>query len=348
VKILIVKPSSLGDVIHALPTVNLLRRHFFHAKISWLINDALADILNECPLVDEVISFRRRRWGQPQRVGEFIGFLSDLRHRQFDLVVDLQGLLRSGAITRMTGAKRRVGLSDAREGARHFYNDIVKIPTPHMHAVDRYLLASQHLNAGREPVQFPLGHPKAARDAVDQLLGGDGRFIAVNPSARWESKLWAEKSFGELAALVVKEFPETKLIFIGGAEDRARVESVAQASRLLPDQFINAAGRTSLSELTELLRRCAALVTNDSGPMHIAAAVDTPVVALFGATDPALTGPYSHGGIHHKVLRSGIPCSPCLKPRCHHTPRMECMTKIEPQQVLRELQSALKTHHVAQ
>jgi lipopolysaccharide heptosyltransferase I len=347
VKILIVKPSSLGDVIHALPTVNLLRRHFFHAKISWLINDTFADILSECPVVDEVIPFRRKRWGQPHRVGEFIGFLRELRGRKYDLVVDLQGLFRSGIVTRATGAKQRVGLSDAREGAKHFYTETVKIPTPHMHAVDRYLLAAQHLNAGREPVQFPLGHPKPAQEAVDKLLGGDARFIAVNPTARWASKLWGEQSFAELASIVVKEFPETKVIFIGGNEDRARVESVARASRLRDDQFINAAGRTSLSELTELLRRCAALVTNDSGPMHIAAAVGTPVVALFGATDPALTGPYLHGGIHHKVLRSGIPCSPCLKPHCHHKPRMECMTKITPNEVMKELHSALKGHHVA-
>lgn len=347
-KILIVKPSSLGDVIHALPTVNLLRRHFFHAKISWLINDSLADILNESPVVDEVIPFQRKRWGQPHRLGEFFGLLRELRARKFDLVVDLQGLLRSGIITRATGAKQRVGLSDAREGAKHFYTETVKIPTPRLHAVDRYLLAAQHLNAGREPIQFPLGHPATARVAVDKLVGGEGRFIALNPSARWASKLWGEASFGALAASVAGEFPDTKIVFVGGGDDCARVESVARASRLRPEQIINAAGRTSLSELTELLRRCAALVTNDSGPMHIAAAVGTPVVALFGATDPALTGPYSHGGIHHKIVRSGVACSPCLKPHCHHTPRMECMTKIEPPQVLRELQSALKGHHAAQ
>jgi lipopolysaccharide heptosyltransferase I len=347
VKILVVKPSSLGDVIHALPTVSLLRRRFFHAKISWLIKDALADILNECPVVDEVILFQRKRWGRARHSSEFIGFLRELRRRQFDLVVDLQGLWRSGLITGATGAKRRIGLSDARECARHWYTETVKIPTPRMHAVDRCLLAAQHLDAGREPIQFPLGRPKAARDFVDRLLGSEGPFIGLNPCARWHSKLWGNDSYAALAAELTRQMPEAKIVFVGGVEDRQRIASVARASGAPSDRFIDAAGRTSLSELTELLRRCAAVVTNDSGPMHIAAAVGTPVIALFGATDPALTGPYSHGGIQHKVLRAVVPCSPCLKPRCHHTPRMECMTRIEPSRVFTELQSMLREHHAA-
>jgi lipopolysaccharide heptosyltransferase II len=302
--------------------------------------------------VDEVIPFRRKRWGQLRHQGEFLGFLRELRRRKFDLVVDLQGLFRSGLITAAAGAPRRIGLSDAREGARLFYTEQVRVPSARVHAVDRYLLAAQHLDAGREPVQFPLGRPKSALAAVDKLLQEHSitdktRLVAFNPSARWQSKLWPEEKFAELAELAANEISDSTIVFIGNAEERIRVESVARASRLRPDRFLNTAGRTSLSELTELLRRCAVLVTNDSGPMHIAAAIGTPIVALFGATDPALTGPYSHGGVRHKILRSGISCSPCLKPHCRHTPRMECMTLIEPRKVLNEVFEALNQRHAA-
>src|SRR5689334_8377199 len=120
-RLLIVKPSSLGDVVHALPTVARLRRRFPEARISWLINDTLVSLLRGCPVVDDVIPFSRQEFGRWTRAPATLRFLRQLRARQFDLVVDLQGLLRSGIITRATGARRRLGLADAREGARLFY-----------------------------------------------------------------------------------------------------------------------------------------------------------------------------------------------------------------------------------
>jgi heptosyltransferase-1 len=296
----------------------------------------------------------RREWSKPAHWPGFLKFLGDLRQRRFDLVVDLQGLFRSGLITGATGARRRVGLSDAREGARLFYTECVRITARRMHAVDRYLLAAQHLDAGREPIQFPLGHPKAVRERIDKLFQGnsvdDGaNLVAVNPGARWASKLWPADRFAALAGAVMEEIPNARIVLVGGPQEREKAESIMAAMTRTETKPppVNAAGWTSLSELTEILRRCAVLVTNDSGPMHIAAAVGTPVVALFGATDPAMTGPYPCGGVPHKVLRSGISCSPCLKPHCHHTPRMECMTLIEPTNVLAEVIQILRHHHSA-
>jgi ADP-heptose:LPS heptosyltransferase len=128
-------------------------------------------------------------------------------------------------------------------------------------------------------------------------------------------------------------------VLTGSAADALRIEAILTASHSraprstlhAPTLPINLAGKTDLAQLAELYRRCALLITNDSGPMHIAAAVGTPVVAIFGPTDPALTGPY---GKQHVVLRAGIPCSPCLKPYCTHTPRMECMSLVSVEQVL--------------
>ncbi len=302
-RILIIKPSSLGDVVHALPTVNLIRRRFPDARISWLINDALASLLKSCSIINERIEFRRRDYPK------FPALLRRLRRERFDLVVDLQGLLRSGLMTWATGAPRRVGLSDAREGARLFYNEVVEVPRAH--AVERYLCAAKHLGCDPGPIEFPLG--------ISPQIKSEG-LIAVNPSARWKTKLWGDDKFAEL----VRRLPNRRVILTGSVADRAHCELIAQGCR-------NLAGGTTLLDLAELYARCAVVITNDTGPMHIAAAVGTPVVAIFGPTDPELTGPY---GKQHVVLRAVIPCSPCLKNRCKHAPRMECMTLVTVEQVL--------------
>lgn len=302
-RILIIKPSSLGDVVHALPTVNLIRKKFPDARISWLIRDSLVSLLKKCPVIDERIKFCRHDYAT------FPALLSRLRRERFDLVIDLQGLFRSGLMAWATRAARRIGLADAREGARWFYNEIV--PVPRAHAVDRYLLAAKHLGCEAAPVEFPLGIP--AHTPTDGL-------IAVNPSARWQTKLWGDDKFAEL----VRQLPAKRVVVTGSIADRMRCSFIAQDCR-------NVAGGTDLFELAELYTRCSVVISNDSGPMHIAAAVGTPVIAIFGPTDPALTGPY---GKQHVVLRSGIPCSPCMKGRCTHTPRMECMQKVTVEQVL--------------
>jgi heptosyltransferase I len=318
-RILIIKPSSLGDVIHALPTVNLVRRKFPGATITWLINDNLASLLKkDCPIIDGLIAFPRREFGSLWRLPQILKFMRRLRAEKFDIVIDLQGLLRSGLMTRATRAPRRIGLSDAREGSRSFYNEIVQVPRAH--AVDRYLLAAHHLGCEPGPVEFPLGSTPSDVSYIEDLVPQARPLIAVNPSARWETKLWGDDKF----AALLKELPRDRVVLTGSAEDAPRIEKLSQ-------DCANLAGKTDLAQLAEVYRRCAVVITNDSGPMHLAAAVGAPVVAIFGPTDPALTGPY---GKQHIVLRSRIPCSPCLKPYCTHTPRMECMDLVTVEQVL--------------
>ena len=301
-RILIIKPSSLGDVVQALPTVNLIRRRFPDAHISWLINAELSALLKKCPVIDDRIEFQRRN------SGSWLPLLRRLRRERFDLVVDLQGLLRSGLFAFATGAARRIGLCDAREGARLFHTEVVKVPRAH--AVERYLLAARHLGCADGPIEFPLGLPNAPRE----------NWIAINPSARWKTKLWGVENFRAL----VNRLPAERVVFTGSAVEADWINRLADGRR-------SVAGKTDLFELCELYRRCAVVITNDSGPMHVAAAVGTPVVALFGPTDPALTGPH---GKQHVILRSGISCSPCLKPYCTHKPEFECMTLITVEQVL--------------
>jgi len=308
-RILIIKPSSLGDVVNTLPTVNLIRRKHPEAHISWLINDSIASLLRHSPIIDELIVFERRRFGSLAQLSQFGKFLRTLRARRFDVAIDLQGLLRSGIMTWATRARRRIGLSDAREGAGCFYNEIVHVPRAH--AVDRYLLAARQLGCDTAPIEYRLG--------VSDCVAREG-LIALSPSARWTTKLWGADKFAEL----IRCLPAERVVLTGSAAEREWIDPIAQGCR-------NLAGQTDLFELAELYGRCCVVITNDSGPMHLAVAVDTPVVAIFGPTDPALNGPY---GSQHVVLRAGIACSPCFKDYCTNPVQMECMKLISVEQVL--------------
>jgi len=308
-RILIVKPSSLGDVVHALPTVARIRRRFPDAHIAWVVNESLASLLQHSPVINELVPFHR------QQLSKFPSLLKQLRAGKFNIVVDLQGLLRSGIMTFATRALRRIGLSDAREGSRMFYNEIVTVPR--VHAVDRYLKTAEYLGCTDAAVEFPLGVADAPREG----------WIAINPSARWETKLWGVERYRALA----ERLPRERVVFTGSASEAVWINRLSEG-------FTSKAGQTDLLELAEFYSRCSVVITNDSGPMHIAAAVGTPVVAIFGPTDPMLTGPY---GKQHVVLRAGVHCSPCLKDRCSHQPLMECMEKITVEQVVTEIQRYL-------
>jgi len=274
-KILVIKPSSLGDVVHALPTVNLIRQKFPDAQISWLINAELSSLLKHCPVINDRIEFRRRD------SGSWLVLLRQLHRERFDFVVDLQGLLRTGLFSVATGAPRRLGLNDAREGARFFYNEVV--PVPRAHAVDRYLRAARHLGCPDSAIEFRLGLEGAAPAAPN--------LIAINPLARWETKIWGDDKFSAL----LDHLPSDRVVLIGSAAERDRI------ARVNRDRARNLAGELDLFELANLYRQCAVVISNDTGPMHLAAAVGTPVIALFGPTDPALVGPYGPG---HVVIRS--------------------------------------------
>jgi lipopolysaccharide heptosyltransferase I len=266
-RILVVKPSSLGDVVHALPTVNLIRKKFPDAHIAWLINSELASLLKKCPVINEIIPFARHDYSKLPALAR------RLRQGRFDLVVDLQGLFRSGLMAWLTRAPRRVGLSDAREGSRMFYSEVVTVPRTH--AVDRYLLAAKHLGCKTGRVEFPLG--------LESKISNPKSKIAINPCARWETKLWGDDNFSAL----LDHLPSNRVVLIGSRSERDRIAKINR------DRARNLAGELDLYELAELYRQCAVVISNDTGPMHLAAAVGTPVIALFG--------PYGPG---HVVIRS--------------------------------------------
>lgn len=326
-QILVVKPSSLGDVVHALPAVAWLRRRLPGVRLGWLVNSEFAPLVALSPLVDEIHRFDRRRWGNLRHGAELWTFLRGLRAMNYDGAVDFQGLLRSGLLTWRSGARRRIGFAAAREGAAWFYSERVRLPDGVLHAVDKNL-ALVRLAFGEPaaaavppPPELPLLAPRPEHVAAAARLwdeagwpaaaAGPGPVLAVAPGARWPAKCWPPDFFAAVLDAVAKARPDARVWLLGTRDEQAAAAAVTAACRLA--RPLDWTGRTGLGDLLALLQRSGVLLTNDSGPMHLAAAVNVPVVALFGPTDPALTGPY---GPRHAVFRGACPHAPCFRMRC--------------------------------
>ena len=324
-KILILKPSSLGDVVQALPVLRLLKRHLPASEIYWWIDSQLAPFLEGDPDLTGIVRFERRRWASPLHWPEMLRSIRWMRAQNFDWVIDLQCLARSGVFAWLANGKFLIGLDEPREGARGFYDVAVRRASFHTHAVDWYLAVLPRLGV---PVHwnFPwLPERLAAASAVKSKWQTNGtRWIALQPGARWQTKRWPVENFTELVRLLAKNFRNMRFAILGDGKDEPLGEIINRAA---PEHCLNLCGQTSLPEMVEWLRRCDLMVTNDTGPMHVAAALGKPLVALFGPTDPRRTGPY---GQLENVLRLDLPCSPCLKSRCHYKKPYECLKALSP------------------
>jgi heptosyltransferase I len=333
-RMLFIKPSSLGDIVHALPTLAALRQQSPQAHIAWLVKRQWADLLERVEGIDRV-------WPVGPGLAGWLSEIPRLRAEKFDLAVDLQGLFRSAIMARLAGCPERIGFANGREGSPLFYTQRVAVPTPDMHAVDRYLLVADALGAARPAApQFRFRISPADREQVASVLGRAGLrtgapWIAMNVSARWPTKRWPVESFAVVADRLHQE-GAGPVVLVGGPDDRAdaqRVKTLVKTSSI-----IDVTGLTPLGLLPALLQSASVLLTNDSGPMHVAAAVGTPVVALFGPTSRIRTGPY---GKNHCVLTHPLPCSPCFSRRCTNAIERECLTGIAPAQVVEAVRSRL-------
>jgi heptosyltransferase-1 len=335
-KILILKPSSLGDVIQALPVLRLLKLHFRDAEIFWWIDSHLAPLLEGDPDLAGVVRFQRDRWAAPKHWLEIFRKIHWLRRQNFDLVIDLQGLARSGAFAWLARGKFLIGLDEIREGARGFYDMMVPRKSFHTHAVDWYLSVLPQLGVPvHKNFQWLPERPQIAAQIKSKWKTDGTNWIAIQPGARWDNKRWPVKYFSELISLLAKKFPGTRFAIFGSDEDKPLGEIISRAE---PSRFLNLCGETSLPEMVEWIRLCDLMITNDTGPMHAAAALGKPVVALFGPTEPRRTGPY---GQLENVLRIELPCSPCLKSFCTWKNPNECLNAISPAMVFERAQKIL-------
>jgi 3-deoxy-D-manno-octulosonic-acid transferase/heptosyltransferase-1 len=338
--ILIVKLSAIGDVIHTLPSLAALRRLYPDAHITWVVEEAASGLVLHHPLLNRVIIFRRKKWIEDLKKGNFqsvrqdtCSFLEELRSRRYDLVIDFHGLLKSVMVVLASGGKRKLGYDSWQELSGLFLNE--KIPEDmNKHAVDRYLDFPRYLGAEPGPAEFilPVNAETESRSRMlmDSYSLASKKFIAVNPVAYWETKLWDNEKFADLADLI-KDRMKMDVVFTG-----SRKEDAADIVSRMRGEGINLGGETTLAELACIYKDALAVISTDSGPMHLAAATGTPVIALFGPTDPARTGPYGTG---HVIIRADLSCSPCLLKKC---PTRKCMTDIQPEQVLAAVEKLLR------
>ena len=319
-----------------MPVLRLLKKHLPRSEIFWWIDSALAPLVEGDPDLTGVIHFERRRWGHLRHWPEMARSIAGLRDQHFDWVIDLQCLARSAAFAWLARGKFLIGLDEVREGARGFYDVAVRRASFHTHAVDWYLavLAPLGVPVSRNFVWLPP-RPAIAAAVESQWPAHGARWLALQPGARWDNKRWPVEYFAEFVRTLSREPNEIRFAILGSKEDQEIGNRVAFAA---PARCLNLCGRTSLPEMIEWVRRCELMVTNDTGPMHVAAALDKPMVALFGPTEPRRTGPYGRMG---DVLRVELPCSPCLSPHCAYDKPIECLRLISPDRVLERVRKML-------
>ena len=337
--ILIVKLSALGDVVQTIPAFEALRSHYPAAHISWLVEEGVAELLEYYPGLDEVYVCQRKSWLEKLRQPELwpvvsleiIKFSRRLRSRYYDLIIDFQGLLKSAIWVGLARGGRKIGFDGTREGSWRFVNERLPPYDPDRHALDRYLDVAGYLGAevGSVLVHDPWtpAEEHQFNNRLSQVTrNGESPLVLCHPMSRWQTKLWPESNFARLAVEIVEKLHAT-VVFTGSAEDRETIAAVIRQAGL--SGLHNWAGTTNLRELAYLCKRATVVISTDSGPMHLAAVLGTPVVALFGPTAPWRTGPY---GKIHRVIRANSDCSPCFQRTCD---KVDCMSTIEVDEVFR-------------
>jgi lipopolysaccharide heptosyltransferase I len=312
VNVALVRLSSLGDVVHALPVAAALRAHAPGWRLTWIVERREAALLRGNPVIDEVVPVDTRQWRRARRVGEIVAVaraVRDLRRRlreaRFDAALDLQGLVKSGLLTAATGAPLRIGYAARRcrePASALFTNRRVTPPSSVRHVVEQNLTLLAPLGVPAGDPEFPLGVDREADLALGRFFDAAGlkprdRVVVLNPGAGRADKRWPVEHFRELGRRLVDEGSATVLVAWGPDELRSARQIVDGAGR--PRALL--APPTGLAELAALLRRASVVVAADTGPLHLAAALGTRCVGLYGPTAAVRNGPY---GERHRALQS--------------------------------------------
>lgn len=335
-RILIIKPSAVGDIARTLPVLTALRRRWPHAHIAWLVASHCAGILAGHPAIDEVISFDRKAYANLGRslaiTRAFGDFLHRLRQGSFDMVIDFQGLFRSGFFAAVTGAAVRIGRADGREMTGLFYTHRAAVDERRMHAfvLNCGMIAPLGLKVEPSPGDLyisPEARSGARRALQEAGLAETTRYAVIAPGSNWQTKDWPAEKFGEVAAGLRQRF-DLRSVVVGTGGQKA----MADAIRRVEPTAIDLCGRSNLAELVAVIEEAVLLVANDSGPLHIADALDMPLVGVFGPTRPEVVGPFKRVD---GVIRTDVPCLCCgirKLARCPHGHR--CMDALSPDAVV--------------
>ncbi|MDD4932628.1 MAG: glycosyltransferase family 9 protein [Methylacidiphilaceae bacterium] len=313
-KILILKFSSLGDVIQALPVAAGLRRRWPSAEIHWMAFGPYRDLLANHPAIDRFVEFPRRRETPGGLFRDLARCVAAVRQERYDLLLDMQGLLRSGLLCFLSGAKRRIGPWNGREGSILLYRERVMPPPPP--AQERYLAFLRYL-------RVPAGPPDYGLKAEPLDIPGlrKGAYVVLHPYARWKTKLWPWRYYGEL----VRSLPHLSFVVMG----------IGPWFPLEEKNVVDLRGPIPLQRMMALLGNAAATIGPDSGPAHLAAALGVPTLMLFGPTDWRESAAV---GENVRVLSAGTTCAPCWRTTCPQPRPVACLSDIPPARVRQELE----------
>ena len=367
-RILLIKPSALGDVVHTLPVLVKLRARYPQARIDWLVTPENAEIVRSHPALSNVVLFARRDFSKRGRKGramlDFLDLLKQIRGAKYDLVVDMHGQVRSAFFSLISGARVRIGFDrpikrtltisaqhdlknvpnhgwrGAREGSWIAYTHRIPIPTLDVHAIDRYLWVGKLLGFDDNPPDLTIHLSSETVRNVERLLkekgvGASQPLVVLVPGTIWETKHWTIEGFAGVARHFLRDGFAVALA--GTKRDQPRCRQIAAAAPGACDL----SGQTTPADLAALIQRAEVAVTNDSGSMHVAASLGKPMVSVFGPTNPVHIGPYERP---ESVLRVDLPCSPCNYRRLSQCPfGHACMKQVTPTMVVERVRNILST-----
>lgn len=328
-RICLIKPSALGDIVQTLPLLPVLRERFPDAEISWVVGSQFANLLEGHPCLDELILFDRRGGA-----ASFLRLLLGLRKRRFDLVFDLQGLLRTGLMTWATGAALRLGLETAREGAGLACHFSLPNTNRHVPAHLRTWQVAEALGMGGRRRETIIPVPEEDRIwAENRLAEFSSRLLVIHAGAQWETKRWPPGQFAFVAAKAARHFG-IATVLVGSPEERRITDQIeCQVKKFVPSsRVLNLAGETTLKKLAAVLERAEVVLSNDSGPMHMAAGLGRPVLGVFTCTSPARSGP---PGEEHVLISTRLSCAAGYHKHCPHRgeSHLACLEELEAERV---------------
>ena len=365
-RILLIKPSALGDVVHTLPVLVKLRARYPRARIDWLITPENAEVVRYHPALSNVVLFARRDFSKRgRRWRAFLSFfdlLKQIRRAKYELVIDMHGQVRSAFFALISGARVRIGFDrpikrgltvsaehdlknipshgwrGAREGSWIAYTHRIPIPTLDIHAIDRYLWVAPLLGLDDNPPDLAIHLSPQAADRVNRLLEEHGvpaskPLVVLVPGTIWETKHWTIEGFAGVARQFLQDGFAVALA--GTRRDQQRCRQIAAAAAGTCDL----SGKTTPADLAALIRRAEVAVTNDSGSMHVAVSLGKPMVSVFGPTNPVHIGPYERP---ESVVRVDLPCSPCNYRRLSQCPfDHACMKQVTSEMVVERVRKIL-------
>lgn len=345
-RICLIKPSALGDVVQTLPLVPALKCCYPEARISWVINRELRDLVDGHPDLDEVIPFERRGGWKA-----WLQLLGTLRERQFDLVFDLQGLLRTAVMTVATRAPIRVGLQTAREGSLLSVNCVIPDTSRDVPAHARNWRLAEVLNTHHMPREALIETSSADQAWARAIISRLPRPIfAVHPGARWETKRWPVPKFAQLMARADQTWSGSVLI-LGSKAERPDAEQLEQQLTQLigsgsANRIVNLTGTSTLKQLTALLTNVDYAISNDSGPMHLAAGLGIPTLGLFTCTSAVRSGP---AGDLHELVSTTVSCAAGYHKQCPHRGdgHMACLKELDVERAWLALQRLIAKNSLA-